>query len=80
MEGKMTKGPWKYEKAEGHHHVLMGEEALDVNSELDARAIAALPEAVELLKVLSFSPNSLRYRNLARGILQKMGVYKRVRK
>lgn len=45
----MTKGPWKYQKAKGHHHVLMGEESLDVNFEADARAIALVPQFVKLV-------------------------------
>lgn len=49
----MTKGPWKYQKAEGHHHVLMGEESLDINKESDARAIALVPEMIEFLKEIS---------------------------
>lgn len=49
---KLTKGPWKYQKAKGHHHVLMGDESLDVNNKADARAIALVPEMIELLKEL----------------------------
>jgi hypothetical protein len=51
----MTRGPWKYQKSHAHHHVLMGDEVLDVNSELDARAIALLPEMVAIIRELSES-------------------------
>lgn len=49
----MTRGPWRYEKAYGHHHVLIGKECLDVQFESDARAIAAVPAMVRLMKRLS---------------------------
>lgn len=48
----MTKGSWKYQKAEKHHHVLMGNEVLDVNKESDARLIAKLPAIIKLIKKL----------------------------
>lgn len=44
----MTKGPWKYKKAHGHHHVLFPDgEVLDVQNESDARLIALVPEMIE---------------------------------
>lgn len=76
----MTKGPWKYQKAAGHHHVLMGEESLDVNTESDARAIALVPSMVEFLKRMqrsvALSTNPIRdYEQLigqAKQILNKL--------
>jgi hypothetical protein len=49
----MTKGRWKYQKARAHHHVLMGNEVLDVNNESDARAIALVPDLVKLVKFVN---------------------------
>lgn len=46
----MTRGPWKYKKAQGHHHVLFPNgEVLDVQNEFDARLISLVPEMVELI-------------------------------
>jgi hypothetical protein len=67
----MTKGPWKYQKAEGHHHVLMGEESLDVNLESDARAIALVPQFVELVKLVDDS-NLLDAYDLALKLRKKL--------
>lgn len=45
----MTKGVWKYKKAQGHHHVLFPTgEVLDVQNESDARLIALIPEMIDL--------------------------------
>lgn len=46
----MTRGPWKYQKAEGHYHVLIGDEVLDVQNESDARLIALVPDMIAALK------------------------------
>ena len=47
----MTRGPWRYQKSRGHHHVLFPNgEVLDVQNEADARAIAKLPKTLEELK------------------------------
>ena len=54
----MTRGPWKYQKSFNHHHVLMGEEVLDVNSEDDAKAIAEVPRMIKLLKKLKRGMNN----------------------
>lgn len=54
----MTKGPWKYQKAKGHHHVIMGEETLDVNKEADARVIASVPAMVKFIKRVAFGPTT----------------------
>lgn len=49
----MTKGPWKYKKAQGHHHVLFPNgEVLDVQNESDARLIALVPEIIHFLRYL----------------------------
>lgn len=46
----MTKGPWKYQKAAGHHHVLIGDEVLDVNGKSDAILISLVPELLTIAK------------------------------
>lgn len=45
----MTKGPWKYQKSHAHHHVLLGQEVLDVQNESDAKAIAQVPSMIDLV-------------------------------
>lgn len=67
----MTKGQWKYQKARGHHHVLMGEESLDVNLESDARAIALVPKLVQLVKFVN-NNNLLDAYDLARKLAKKL--------
>ena len=57
----MTKGPWKYKKAHQHHHVLMGEEQLDVNNEHDARLIAQVPNMVKLLRKLAKTDRDINF-------------------
>ena len=62
----MTRGPWKYQKSFNHHHVLMGKEVLDVNSEEDARAIAEVPRMIKLLnKIKRNSENTWSHLNIA---------------
>lgn len=46
----MTRGPWKYQKSKGHHHVLIGDEVLDVDLEENARAIALVPDMVKFIR------------------------------
>jgi hypothetical protein len=69
----MTKGPWKYQKAQGHHHVLMGEESLDVNSESDARIIALVPKFVKLVKFVDRN-DLLEAYDLARQLTNKLRI------
>jgi len=49
----MNRKPWKYQKAQGHHHVLIGDEVLDVDTEANARLIAKVPEMWNLILKLS---------------------------
>lgn len=64
----MTKGPWKYQKAQGHHHVLMGKEVLDVNSESDAKLIAKVPNMIALLRLVAKERRAMQLDMYARGI------------
>jgi hypothetical protein len=68
----MTKGPWRYEKSNSHHHVLMGEESLDVNSESDARAIALVPEFIKLVKYVNNLSSLNKAYNLAIKLRKKL--------
>lgn len=57
----MTQVKWKYQKAAGHHHVLIGKETLDVQNESDARLIALVPEMIEVIKKMDASLHFLTY-------------------
>jgi len=63
----LTKAPWKYQKAEGHHHVLLGDEVLDVNNAKDAKLIALVPDMIETL-FYCLSMHDPRYRKLLKKI------------
>jgi hypothetical protein len=49
----MTKGPWRYKKAQGHHHVLFPNgEVLDVENKSDAQLISLVPDMIFALSVI----------------------------